>query len=90
MFDRYTAFLVLEFEEQYREYNINRTALADILVVTERGVGVLPRGDTNTRRWNEPAVGVLYELIVCKEIVNFFFSFFCFVLFRPQLEIKKR
>lgn len=34
---------MLENEQQYREFGIDRTALADILVVTDTGVGVLGR-----------------------------------------------
>jgi hypothetical protein len=47
----YTAIIVLENEEQYREFGIDRRALADILVVTESGVAVLDRntaGSTHT------------------------------------------
>ncbi len=39
----YTALLVLETEDDYRRFGIERTALADILAVGERGIDVLQR-----------------------------------------------
>lgn len=51
---KHTALLVLETEDDYARYKINRNALTDILVVNDDGIGRMTRADAPLR---SPAMG---------------------------------
>ncbi|MEK8016809.1 MAG: VIT domain-containing protein, partial [Candidatus Parabeggiatoa sp.] len=50
----YTALLVLETENDYRRYNIDRRGLADILTIDDDGITVLKRTQIEPRRVEAP------------------------------------
>jgi|GEM_PF-783861 len=51
-----TALLVLETESEYARYGIDRTALADIMVVGARGIEMQKRGSPPVIKSSEPSV----------------------------------